>query len=180
MYISTQIHTCNTAHTHRYFVQQLTSLRHANGAPVAHIYGAHNLLMCTNKTTTHSTIATTNTPTNTPPNTPPNTPLPPAAAAALGLYAATGQGPTVAFNLTTPENQWVGYTEIQRITSLHDIVLRTGCCCNPGACAAAVGLTEGEMYGNYTRGHVCWDAHDVMDGKPTGVVRYAVRGWEYV
>lgn len=118
--------------------ERLRVLRHANGTPVVHIYGAH-------------------------------TP-------ALGMDAASGQGPVIAFNLLRPDGAWVGYREVERMAALRGITLRTGCCCNPGACAAAVGLTDAAVLANHQRGHVCWDAHDIMDGVPTGVVR-ASFGW---
>ena len=95
---------------------------------------------------------------------------------ALGLQAAVGQGPVIAFNLLRPDGSWVGYREVERLAALRGITLRTGCCCNPGACAAAVGLDDAAMLANHRRGHVCWDAHDLMDGVPTGVVR-ASFGW---
>eukprot|EP00887_Chlorella_sp_A99_P004517 scaffold34.g4517.t1 len=68
-----------------------------------------------------------------------------------------GQGPVVA--------------EVERLASLHGIHLRTGCLCNPGACAAALGLTPADVRSHYEAGHVCWDGKDVMGGRPTGVVR---------
>lgn len=34
---------------------------------------------------------------------------------------------------------------MERLASLHGIRLRTGCLCNPGACAAALGLTPADI-----------------------------------
>lgn len=85
--------------------------------------------------------------------------------------AACGQGPVVAFNLLRPDGSYVGYREVERLATLSGVRLRTGCVCNPGACAAALGLGAQEMIANHEAGHVCWDAHDIMNGKPTGVVR---------
>ena len=35
----------------------------------------------------------------------------------------------------------------------------------------AAGPLAAEMLANYEAGHVCWDDHDTIGGKPTGVVR---------
>lgn len=140
--------TISCIHMTRRCVEQLLALRHFNGAPVVCVYGAHSQV--------HHTTA--------------------ANAIALGLQVADGQGPVIAFNLYRPDGTWVGYKEVERLAALRGILLRTGCCCNPGACAAAVGLDDAAMLANHQRGHVCWDANDLMDGVPTGVVR-ASFGW---
>ncbi|KAF9589840.1 hypothetical protein IFM89_028775, partial [Coptis chinensis] len=54
-------------------------------------------------------------------------------------------GPTVAFNLKRPDGTWFGYREVEKLASLSGIQLRAG--------------------------HVCWDDHDIVCGKPTGAVR---------
>ena len=53
---------------------------------------------------------------------------------------------------------------MEQLATLCGIRLRTGCFCNPGACAAAMGLTAEAMAANYEGGHVCWDDNDVIDG----------------
>jgi len=60
---------------------------------------------------------------------------------------------------------------VERLAALCNIDLRTGCFCNPGACAQYLGLAEAEQWANFEAGHVCWDDQDVMAGKPTGAVR---------
>ena len=57
------------------------------------------------------------------------------------------------------------YREIERIAALHSIFLRTGCFCNPGACASHLGLTAEQLRQNFEAGHVCWDDNDVIDGR---------------
>ncbi|KAG0471151.1 hypothetical protein HPP92_015697 [Vanilla planifolia] len=50
-------------------------------------------------------------------------------------------------------------------------VEKTGCFCNPGACAKFLGLSHSDLLSNLEAGHVCWDDNDVLHGKPTGAVR---------
>ncbi|EFJ48731.1 hypothetical protein VOLCADRAFT_40621, partial [Volvox carteri f. nagariensis] len=83
-------------------------------------------------------------------------------------------GPTVSFNLLRPDGSWVGYTEVGRLAAMHGLVLRTGCFCNPGACAEWLGLTAEDLIRHHKAGHVCWDDHDLADGRPTGAVRVSL------
>mmetsp|Transcript_26223 Transcript_26223/g.73513 ORF Transcript_26223/g.73513 Transcript_26223/m.73513 type:complete len:633 (-) Transcript_26223:588-2486(-) len=87
-----------------------------------------------------------------------------------------GQGPVVAFNLRRPSGKWVGCREVERMAALEGIRLRTGCFCNPGACALHLGLDAKTVERNHSAGHVCWDDNDLIDGHPTGAVRSSF-GW---
>ncbi|KAK6934806.1 Molybdenum cofactor sulfurase, C-terminal, partial [Dillenia turbinata] len=49
--------------------------------------------------------------------------------------------------------------------------VRTGCFCNPGACAKYLCLSHLDLISNIEAGHTCWDDKDVIDGRPTGAVR---------
>ncbi|OVA00053.1 Aminotransferase [Macleaya cordata] len=80
-------------------------------------------------------------------------------------------GPTVAFNLKRPDGSWFGYREVEKLASLSGIQLRTGCFCNPGACAKYLGLSHMDLRSNIEAGHVCWDDYDILNGKPIGAVR---------
>ncbi|XP_058218468.1 molybdenum cofactor sulfurase isoform X1 [Rhododendron vialii] len=80
-------------------------------------------------------------------------------------------GPVVSFNLKRPDGSWFGYREVEKLASLSGIQLRTGCFCNPGACAKYLGLSHSDLLSNIKAGHVCWDDHDIVNGKPTGAVR---------
>ncbi|KAH6768695.1 molybdenum cofactor sulfurase [Perilla frutescens var. frutescens] len=80
-------------------------------------------------------------------------------------------GPIVSFNLKRPDGSWFGYREVEKLASLSNIQLRTGCFCNPGACAKHLGLSHSDHLSNIEAGHVCWDDHDILNGKPTGAVR---------
>ena len=90
-----------------------------------------------------------------------------------GPYPAgvIGYGHVVTFNLRTATGAYVGYRQVENIAALHSIHLRTGCMCNPGACAAALGMTIDDIRSNYRQGHVCWDGVDVIGDKPTGAIR---------
>ncbi|KAA8527170.1 hypothetical protein F0562_008601 [Nyssa sinensis] len=80
-------------------------------------------------------------------------------------------GPIVSFNLKRPDGSWFGYREVEKLASLSGIQLRTGCFCNPGACAKYLGLSHLDLLSNIEAGHICWDDHDILHGKPTGAVR---------
>ncbi|TVU08500.1 hypothetical protein EJB05_41905 [Eragrostis curvula] len=80
-------------------------------------------------------------------------------------------GPTITFNLKREDGTWFGYREVEKLASLSGIHLRTGCFCNPGACAKYLGLSHSDLVSNFEAGHVCWDDNDIINGKPTGAVR---------
>ncbi|CAN4103814.1 unnamed protein product [Withania somnifera] len=80
-------------------------------------------------------------------------------------------GPTVSFNMKRPDGTWYGYREVEKLATLAGIQLRTGCFCNPGACAKYLCLSHLDLLSNIEAGHVCWDDHDILHGKPTGAVR---------
>ncbi|XP_021738429.1 molybdenum cofactor sulfurase-like isoform X3 [Chenopodium quinoa] len=81
------------------------------------------------------------------------------------------KGSIVSFNLKRPDGSWYGYREVEKLASLSGIHLRTGCFCNPGACAKYLGLSHTELLSNVEAGHICWDDFDIVNGKPTGAVR---------
>ncbi|XP_021288794.1 molybdenum cofactor sulfurase isoform X2 [Herrania umbratica] len=80
-------------------------------------------------------------------------------------------GSIVSFNLKRPDGSWFGYREVEKLASLSGIQLRTGCFCNPGACAKYLGLSHSDLLSNLEAGHICWDDNDIINGKPTGAVR---------
>ncbi|XP_049413615.1 molybdenum cofactor sulfurase isoform X2 [Solanum stenotomum] len=80
-------------------------------------------------------------------------------------------GPMVSFNMKRPDGTWYGYREVGKLATLSGIQLRTGCFCNPGACAKYLGLSHLDLLSNIEAGHVCWDDRDILHGKPTGAVR---------
>ncbi|CAO1377562.1 unnamed protein product [Diamesa serratosioi] len=81
------------------------------------------------------------------------------------------QGGIVNFNVLHSDGSYVGFAEFACITTLHNIILRTGCFCNPGACQSHLKLTSKDLKNHFEAGHVCGDANDLVDGIPTGSVR---------
>ena len=63
------------------------------------------------------------------------------------IYCQTGfenlsvQGPIINFNLIRPDGQVIGYSVVERLATVHNIHLRTGCFCNTGACMSHLGLS---------------------------------------
>src|SRR5690606_1134349 len=65
------------------------------------------------------------------------------------------QGPIISFNIFWENGTYVGYNDVQRLSSLHNIHIRTGCFCNPGACQKYLYLTNEEIKQNFESGHIC-------------------------
>uniref|UniRef100_A0A671XLE5 Molybdenum cofactor sulfurase n=1 Tax=Sparus aurata TaxID=8175 RepID=A0A671XLE5_SPAAU len=81
------------------------------------------------------------------------------------------QGAILNFNLMDSHGQIIGYSQVDRMASLYNIHVRTGCFCNTGACQSFLGISNQQMRRNLQAGHVCGDSVDVVDGQPTGSVR---------
>ncbi|XP_053682889.1 molybdenum cofactor sulfurase 3 [Sabethes cyaneus] len=81
------------------------------------------------------------------------------------------QGGIVNFNVLHEDGSFVGFAEFAYLASIHNIILRTGCFCNPGACQRLLGLTDEDVLKQFNAGHVCGDSNDLIDGQPTGSVR---------
>ncbi|XP_038593086.1 molybdenum cofactor sulfurase isoform X1 [Micropterus salmoides] len=81
------------------------------------------------------------------------------------------QGAILNFNLMDSHGQIIGYSQVDRMASLCNIHVRTGCFCNTGACQSLLGITNQQMRRNLQAGHVCGDSIDLVDGQPTGSVR---------
>ncbi|KAL4161092.1 hypothetical protein PRNP1_001648 [Phytophthora ramorum] len=84
------------------------------------------------------------------------------------------QGPTVACNFLRSDGSYVGYSEVHKLAEIHNIHLRTGCFCNPGACQHYLGLRESDLMSNIAAGHICGDDIDVVNGLPTGAIRLSL------
>ncbi|XP_064790583.1 molybdenum cofactor sulfurase-like isoform X1 [Oncorhynchus masou masou] len=81
------------------------------------------------------------------------------------------QGAILNFNLMDCHGQMIGYSQVDKLASLFNIHLRTGCFCNTGACQLFLGITNQVVKSNLQAGHVCGDNIDLVDGRPTGSVR---------
>jgi len=82
---------------------------------------------------------------------------------------------TVAFNVLNDDGSHVGYAKVERVLASENIIVRTGCCCNPGACESIqknkIKDRVKKLY--ETQGKVCGDdmSVDDSDGEPLGCVR---------
>ncbi|NXV47308.1 MOCOS sulfurase, partial [Uria aalge] len=81
------------------------------------------------------------------------------------------QGPIINFNVLDENGEVIGFSEVDKMASLYNIHVRTGCFCNTGACQIHLGISNEDIQRNLQAGHVCGDDIDLVDGRPTGSVR---------
>ncbi|XP_067425987.1 molybdenum cofactor sulfurase [Emydura macquarii macquarii] len=81
------------------------------------------------------------------------------------------QGPIINFNVLDENGDIIGYSQVDKIASLYNIHVRTGCFCNTGACQQHLGISNEDIKRNLQAGHICGDDVDIIDGRPTGSVR---------
>lgn len=117
-----------------WLLDEMSALRHPNGAPAVKIYGPTEI---------------------------------------------TARGGTIAFNFYTAEGQPVPHTEVEAAANRHNISLRTGCFCNPGAGEIALQLSKPELAACFAQpGHdqrlSMKDFRNCFDQKATGAVRVSV------
>lgn len=55
------------------------------------------------------------------------------------------QGGVISFNIMHDDGSYVGFAEINCMANIHNIIVRTGCFCNPGACQRQLDLTNDEV-----------------------------------
>ena len=84
------------------------------------------------------------------------------------------QGPTIAFNVRNSRGEWIGKSDFERLAILNNIQLRTGGVCNPGGIASALEMSPMEMRSNFDEGLRCGNELDIINGKPTGIVRVSL------
>eukprot|EP00943_MAST-04B_sp_MAST-4B-sp1_P007885 g7885.t1 len=73
-------------------------------------------------------------------------------------------GSIITFNLLDSRGQPIGYSHAEKLASLDNIQLRTGCFCNPGACQKLLNILPEEVDYNYrTIKKVCGDDNDLVD-----------------
>jgi len=80
-------------------------------------------------------------------------------------------GPVVAFNLRNSHGDWVSTAEVEKVATVKGIHIRTGGLCNPGGIATSLRLEPWEMKDNFSSGQRCGSENDIMNGKPTGMIR---------
>ncbi|XP_036085860.1 molybdenum cofactor sulfurase isoform X2 [Rousettus aegyptiacus] len=81
------------------------------------------------------------------------------------------QGPVINFNVLDESGNIIGYSQVDKMASLYNIQVRTGCFCNTGACQRHLGISDKMVKKHLQAGHVCGDDVDLIDGQPTGSVR---------
>ncbi|KAG1950608.1 molybdenum cofactor sulfurase [Pimephales promelas] len=81
------------------------------------------------------------------------------------------QGAILNFSLLDCHGQTVGYSQVDKMASLFNIHIRTGCFCNTGACQHYLAISNQNVKSNLQAGHVCGDNIDMVDGRPTGSIR---------
>ncbi|KAI9560495.1 hypothetical protein GHT06_011428 [Daphnia sinensis] len=81
------------------------------------------------------------------------------------------QGAIVTFNLLAEDGDYIGYAYVEKMLTLYDVHVRTGCFCNPAACQRFLELSEEDLCSHYMSGHKCGDENDIIRGRPTGAVR---------
>lgn len=84
------------------------------------------------------------------------------------------QGPIIAFNLSDRAGNWIRKSDVEQLAIANSIQLRTGGVCNPGGIADSLNLSPTEMKDNYAEGLRCGNEVDILNGKPTGVVRVSL------
>ncbi|RAL16035.1 putative molybdenum cofactor sulfurase protein (HxB) [Aspergillus homomorphus CBS 101889] len=87
---------------------------------------------------------------------------------------SSSQGPILAFNLRSSQGAWIGKSEVERLASVKNIQTRSGTLCNPGGTAASLEWTGADMLRHFSNGLRCGDDHDIMDGRPTGILRVSL------
>ncbi|KAI1132455.1 molybdenum cofactor sulfurase [Nemania abortiva] len=85
-----------------------------------------------------------------------------------------GSGPVLAFNLRSAPGAWISLAEFEKLAVLKLFHVRTGGVCNPGGIAAALRLEPWEMKQNFSAGFRCGNENDIINGKPTGVIRVSL------
>lgn len=91
-----------------------------------------------------------------------------------GFDSLKTQGPILSFNMRRSDGSWLGYAEVEKLMAVKGFHVRVGGMCNAGSIEMQVGIKPWEMRENYSAGHKCSDAMDILNGKPTGAVRISL------
>eukprot|EP01086_Lenisia_limosa_P017649 TRINITY_DN9022_c0_g1_i1.p1 TRINITY_DN9022_c0_g1~~TRINITY_DN9022_c0_g1_i1.p1 ORF type:complete len:687 (-),score=158.76 TRINITY_DN9022_c0_g1_i1:37-2097(-) len=88
---------------------------------------------------------------------------------------ANVQGPIVNCSFISHEGNYIGYNTISNICTKHNIHIRVGCFCNPGACHISLSMSPDDVKRNQKAGHTCGGKMDIDEmNKPLGSVRISV------
>ena len=77
------------------------------------------------------------------------------------------RGGTIAFNFLHPDGRVVDERFVDRVAAAHNVSLRTGCFCNPGAGEVAFSLSAERLQGRFDQGMILDDYLGLI-GLPTG------------
>ena len=86
------------------------------------------------------------------------------------------QGGIVSFNVKKANGQYIGYSQVVKDATKHNIHLRGGCHCNPGSCFSSMNIPEDVAMNYFNNKTTCGDNNDIIDGIPLGAVRASL-GW---
>ena len=86
----------------------------------------------------------------------------------------SSQGPIVSFNLRNSRGEWAGKSEVEKLAAVKNVEIRSGTLCNPGGAASSLGWTGAEQRHHYSYGLRCGDEHDIVEGRPTGILRVSL------
>ena len=84
------------------------------------------------------------------------------------------QGPVIALSLRNSAGEWISNHAVEKLAFVKNIQFRSGGLCNPGGIASSLGLAPWEMKRNFSAGHRCGSDNDIIEGKPTGVIRLSL------
>ena len=90
------------------------------------------------------------------------------AATVYGPRSWRARGATIAFNFLHPDGRPVDERYVDRIASQHDLSLRTGCFCNPGAGEIAFTISRGTLLGGEFGEGMILDDYVRQIGLPSG------------
>lgn len=94
-----------------------------------------------------------------------------------GPVTTERRGSTLTMNFHTRDGHAIDHREIERRANLHNISLRTGCFCNPGAGEIALGISRPELVACFAPPAERLTLDDFrlcIDGKNSGAVRISV------
>ncbi|OWB74334.1 catalytic activity protein [[Candida] boidinii] len=80
-------------------------------------------------------------------------------------------GPIIAFSLLDENSRYLGYFNFEKFASARDVSLRTGGVCNVGGVCKWLNTNAKELENAYNSGHTCGDEMDIINERPSGIVR---------
>ncbi|CAG8885657.1 unnamed protein product [Penicillium egyptiacum] len=81
---------------------------------------------------------------------------------------------TKACHMLNIRGDWIPKTEIEKVAATRNIHLCSGSVCNPGGTACSLRWAHTDLRRHYVAGLRCGADHDVLEGRPTGVLRISL------